>query len=241
MTDSEPGGPPRGPIGPPARPPGPVPAGYVPREWVQQATPPTVRRHRHRHRPARRRGTARRSGRPSPPMPHRRHRPPRRTAPPGRRSLLRPLRREGRPGETPRSSIPPGSPRRPSARAGCGSSTRSPGSWPASSAPLVFGLVAGAIAGKTAAQMQAIATASVPPEWYVVSTLLGLWIGFFGAPWLASRTQGTRNFVRDLGAALPGHRPRRDRHRHRRPDPRGDHVRARSSTTSTTSTGPRSA
>jgi hypothetical protein len=64
---------------------------------------------------------------------------------------------------------------------------------------LAFGLVAGAIAGKTSAQMQAIATASVPPEWYVVSTLLGLWIGFFGAPWLASRTQGTRNFVRDLG------------------------------------------
>ena len=64
---------------------------------------------------------------------------------------------------------------------------------------LAFGLVAGAVAGKTAAQMQAIATATVPPEWYVVSTLLGLWIGFFGAPWLASRTQGTRNFVRDLG------------------------------------------
>ncbi len=64
---------------------------------------------------------------------------------------------------------------------------------------LVFGLVAGAIAGKTSAQMQAIATAAVPPEWYVVSTLAGLWIGFFGAPWLASRTQGTRNFVRDLG------------------------------------------
>ncbi len=64
---------------------------------------------------------------------------------------------------------------------------------------LIFGLVAGAIAGKTAAQMQSIATAAVPPEWYVVSTLLGLWIGFIGAPWLASRTQGTRNFVRDLG------------------------------------------
>ena len=64
---------------------------------------------------------------------------------------------------------------------------------------LVFGLVAGAIAGKTGAQLQSIASAAVPPEWYVVSTLLGLWIGFIGAPWLASRTQGTRNFVRDLG------------------------------------------
>jgi uncharacterized protein len=64
---------------------------------------------------------------------------------------------------------------------------------------LIFGTVAGAIAGKTSAQMSAIATAAVPPEWYVVSTLLGLWIGFIGAPWLASRTQGTRHFARDLG------------------------------------------
>jgi membrane protease YdiL (CAAX protease family) len=64
---------------------------------------------------------------------------------------------------------------------------------------VIFATISGAVAGKTAAQMQAIATSTVPPEWYVVSTLLGLWIGFFGAPWLASRTQGTRNFVRDLG------------------------------------------
>src|SRR5215469_14955174 len=63
----------------------------------------------------------------------------------------------------------------------------------------IFATVAGAIAGKTAAQISAIATATVPPEWYVVSTLLGLWIGFLGAPWLASRTQGTGNFVRDIG------------------------------------------
>jgi membrane protease YdiL (CAAX protease family) len=64
---------------------------------------------------------------------------------------------------------------------------------------LIFGYIAGAIAGKTSAQMTAIASASVPPEWYVVTTLLGLWIGFIGAPWLASRTQGTRHFFRDLG------------------------------------------
>jgi hypothetical protein len=63
----------------------------------------------------------------------------------------------------------------------------------------IFALISGAIAGKTAAQMQAISTATVPPEWYVVTTLIGLWIGFIGAPWLASRTQGTRNFARDLG------------------------------------------
>jgi hypothetical protein len=64
---------------------------------------------------------------------------------------------------------------------------------------VIFAFVSGAVAGKTAAQMQAIATSTVPPEWYVVSTLLGLWIGFLGAPWLASRTQGTRHFARDLG------------------------------------------
>ena len=64
---------------------------------------------------------------------------------------------------------------------------------------LIFGYIAGAIAGKTGAQMTAIASASVPPEWYVVTTLLGLWIGFIGAPWLASRNQGTRHFFRDLG------------------------------------------
>lgn len=66
-------------------------------------------------------------------------------------------------------------------------------------AATVFALVSGAVAGKTASQMQAIATSTAPPEWYVVATLLGIWIGFIGAPWLASRTQGTRHFSRDLG------------------------------------------
>jgi hypothetical protein len=63
----------------------------------------------------------------------------------------------------------------------------------------LFGIVAGDIAGKSATQMTAIASASVPPEWYVLSTLTGLWVGFFGAPWLASMTQGTRHFLADLG------------------------------------------
>ena len=64
---------------------------------------------------------------------------------------------------------------------------------------VVFGLVAGIIAGKSASQLKDIASAPVPPEWYVVATLLGIWIGFVGAPWLVSRTQGTGHFVRDLG------------------------------------------
>jgi hypothetical protein len=63
----------------------------------------------------------------------------------------------------------------------------------------LFAIVAGEVAGKSAAQMSAMASASVPPEWYVLSTLAGIWVGFFGAPWLASRTQGTRHFLADLG------------------------------------------
>jgi membrane protease YdiL (CAAX protease family) len=63
----------------------------------------------------------------------------------------------------------------------------------------VFGAVAGDVAGKSAAQMARITASTVPPEWYVVSTLAGLWIGFFGAPWLASRTKGTRHLWADLG------------------------------------------
>ncbi len=63
----------------------------------------------------------------------------------------------------------------------------------------IFGEVAGGIAGKDAAEMKALANAAIPPEWYVVATLFGLWVGFIGAPWLASRTQGTRHFLRDLG------------------------------------------
>ena len=63
----------------------------------------------------------------------------------------------------------------------------------------IFGLVAGAIAGKTSAEMTRIAGSAVPPEWYVVSTLLGIWFGFVGAPWLASRFSGTKHFFSDLG------------------------------------------
>jgi membrane protease YdiL (CAAX protease family) len=167
MTDTEPGGAAPGPPGPPARPPGPVPDGYVPREWLQQAVPE-----------------------PPPPPPA--------------------------PAYDPTFSLPPPPP-----------SVLPPGDLPFLDTPwvppqtkrqgymwllyavigflvgqifaLIFGEVAGAIAGKSAAQMTAIASATVPPEWYVVTTLVGLWIGFIGAPWLATRLQGTRHFFRDLG------------------------------------------
>ncbi len=181
MTDSEPGGPPPGPAGPPALPPGPVPAGYVPREWVQ------------------------------PPPP----------APPGywapeSAGISRAAAAPSLPAQYPTAwpTVPPpppaGSPDVPFLDTPWVPPQTKRQGWmwlfyalagflAGQLGALVFGLVAGAIAGKTAAQMQSIATAAVPPEWYVVSTLLGLWIGFIGAPWLASRTQGTRNFVRDLG------------------------------------------
>ena len=65
-------------------------------------------------------------------------------------------------------------------------------------AAVIAAAIAAAVSGHSA-DLRTISTEAVPPEWYVVSTLLGLWVGLIGAPWLASRTQGTKNFVRDLG------------------------------------------
>ena len=166
MTDSEPGAPAPGPLGPPARPPGPVPTGFVPREWVQQAPPPPAP------------GPYAAVGAPPVSLP-----PPPPAPPQGDAPFL----------DTP--WVPPQTKR----QAWIWLVYAVVGFLVGQIAALIFGTVAGAIAGKTGAEMRVIETASVPPEWYVVSTLLGLWIGFVGAPWLASRTQGTRNFVRDLG------------------------------------------
>jgi uncharacterized protein len=179
MTDTEPAG--QAP-GPPARPPGPVPAGYLPRELVQQAPPRPPQPGYWAPGP-----TASDAGIPAPPAYASVSSPPSPTAPPEAATVDVPFL------DTP--WVPP-------------QTKRQGWMWLVYAAAgfvagqlgaVVFGLVAGVVAGKTTAQMQAIATASVPPEWYVVSTLLGLWIGFIGAPWLASRTQGTRHFVRDLG------------------------------------------
>ncbi len=170
MTDTESGGVASGPLGPPARPPGPAPAGYLPSEWVRQASPTRP--------PA------------YPPHPNNSPYPGGATgAPPPPAVAL---------GDAPFLDTPWVPPQ----------TKRQGWMWIVFAfvgflvgqlGALVFVSVIGAIEGKTAAEMQAYATASVPPEWYVVSTLIGLWIGFIGAPWLASRTQGTRNFVRDLG------------------------------------------
>ncbi len=58
--------------------------------------------------------------------------------------------------------------------------------------------VAASIAGK-GAQLSQIAKLAAPPEWYVVSSLVGLWTGFGLSSWLASRVRGTGATVADLG------------------------------------------
>lgn len=62
----------------------------------------------------------------------------------------------------------------------------------------IFSLAAAAAAGKVN-NLSAIANLNEPPTWYIVSTLVGLWVGFLGGPWLASTVRGTRNLVRDVG------------------------------------------
>lgn len=62
----------------------------------------------------------------------------------------------------------------------------------------VFVAVTAAVDGKLGS-LAAIARLNEPPTWYIVSTLLGLWAGFFGAAWLATGVKGTKSFSRDLG------------------------------------------
>ena len=215
MTDSEPGGAAPGPPGSPARPPGPIPDGYVPSEWIQDAPPPppvVVPPP-----PPQVAGPV-----PGGPLP---------TGPALWPSVATGV--SGVPDAGPALPPPPPPPPPPLHDDPTFSSLPPPpplvlqGEVPFLDTPWVppqtkrqgwmwllyaligflvgqvcaeiFGYIAGILAGKTGAQMTIITKASVPPEWYVVSTLIGLWIGFIGAPWLASRTQGTRHFFRDLG------------------------------------------
>jgi membrane protease YdiL (CAAX protease family) len=64
---------------------------------------------------------------------------------------------------------------------------------------LVFALVGTVATGHPSSQASAFATATTPPEWYIVVSLLGLWVGFFFAPWLASRARGTGLLLADMG------------------------------------------
>ena len=179
MTDSEPGGAAPGPPGPPARPPGPVPDGYVPLEWVQTASAAAA--------------AAAATGAAAPPPP-----PP--PPPPydPTFSMLPPP-----PTVLPAADVPfldtPWVPPQTKRQGWLWLVYAVVGFLVGQIGAEIFGLVAGLLAGKTSAQITLIQKEAVPPEWYVVATLLGLWIGFIGAPWLASRTQGTRHFIRDLG------------------------------------------
>jgi len=47
--------------------------------------------------------------------------------------------------------------------------------------------------------LSALSKLPEPPTWYVVSTLFGLWGGFLGAAFLASRLKGTKHLWADLG------------------------------------------
>jgi uncharacterized protein len=60
-------------------------------------------------------------------------------------------------------------------------------------------IVVGAVLAGQLHNLSSIQKLSEPPTWYIVSTLLGLWCGFLGAPWMASRLRGTANLVRDIG------------------------------------------
>lgn len=62
----------------------------------------------------------------------------------------------------------------------------------------VFILIGASLTGQVH-DIAALAKLSEPPTWYIATTLAGLWIGFLGAPWLASRVRGTADLVRDVG------------------------------------------
>ncbi|MGH8980230.1 MAG: lysostaphin resistance A-like protein [Acidimicrobiales bacterium] len=92
-----------------------------------------------------------------------------------------------------------------------------PGAPPASRADAWFWLVMGcagfligqvvgtvfvaiaAFASGEGGELSRFATMAAPPEWYVGTSLVGLWIGFFMGPWIASRVRGTGRFLADLG------------------------------------------
>jgi membrane protease YdiL (CAAX protease family) len=62
----------------------------------------------------------------------------------------------------------------------------------------IFVAVAAAVAGESG-QLSKFATMAAPPEWYIGTSLVGLWTGFFLGPLVASKVRGTGRFVRDLG------------------------------------------
>jgi membrane protease YdiL (CAAX protease family) len=63
---------------------------------------------------------------------------------------------------------------------------------------VVFTSVGAAITGNSAHLTQ-LSNSAEPPEWFILSGIVGLWVGFGSAPLIVSRFRGTRNFVFDLG------------------------------------------
>ncbi len=63
----------------------------------------------------------------------------------------------------------------------------------------IVGVTAAAALAGDSNELAKLAHLSAPPEWYIATSLVGLWLGFFGAAWAASAIRGTRHFVSDLG------------------------------------------
>jgi len=60
-------------------------------------------------------------------------------------------------------------------------------------------LYLGAAATGHLSNVSELASRAVPPAWVVVCGLIGLWIGFLGAVFAASRLRGSGNIRRDMG------------------------------------------
>ena len=66
---------------------------------------------------------------------------------------------------------------------------------------LLAAAVGAAVTGNSG-HLSQIENLAAPPAWYIGSSLIGLWVGFFLAPVIASRSRGTRRFAADLGIAF---------------------------------------
>jgi len=62
---------------------------------------------------------------------------------------------------------------------------------------VVFTVIVASFVGQ-GNRLSEISRLAAPPEWYIVSGLVGLWVGFVAACWLASTWRGTHHFFADL-------------------------------------------
>ena len=61
---------------------------------------------------------------------------------------------------------------------------------------IVIAIVAGVTGNGS--RLTAIENMSAPPVWYIASGLVGIWVGFFAGPLMASRIRGTKHLASDL-------------------------------------------